>query len=86
MKININQQATAKLTHDGVKVLRHECVSPSLAGFDAQSNTIRLELWRLMQIFGESLYCGGPVMFEGCVIEVEPFGSAAPAATERGAL
>ncbi len=63
-KINLNDYVYVKLTAFGKKVLSDHCNKVGLTGkearnlYDMRYNTIKIQLWELMHIFGPTLYNG----------------------------
>ena len=63
-KNNLNDYVYVKLTAFGKKVLSDYCSKAGVAGKEARKlyymryNTIKIQLWELMHIFGPTLYNG----------------------------
>ena len=69
-KININNMASVKLTEYGLIRLRYSPTGPFK--YNSDTKILKIELWDLMHIFGESMYMGCPQVFENNEIVITP--------------
>jgi regulator of replication initiation timing len=70
---NINRRATVILTKAGAEVVNvaYKSLVPITCVWYNEGNVYSTELWNLMEVFGKSLYNGGPTLFLKNEIQIE---------------
>jgi hypothetical protein len=70
MKFNINDSVRVILTRDGERVLKDKGMVYFGHNYDQESKKLDIQMWQIMQIFGDDCYMGGPHLFENNTFDV----------------
>jgi hypothetical protein len=74
MKVNINDDVEITLTNCGLEVLREKGPTSFTYNFDSSTNTLKEQLWVVMNVFGGSLWNGGEQLFIKNIIKFKDEG------------
>lgn len=70
MKVNINTACTIKPTEAGWQKIKEKCPHYQITWGFKNDGYYTTELWDLMCIFGNFMYCGSKQYFEQNIIEL----------------